>query len=214
MLQFMVLYSVRCSGPNAVKTQIRRVASLPSTCLVWEIKLISDFLSGRDMRSFLLGLIVCAIGALASHTVAAGGLSESHLETTGKEPAQESSVAPDAAVDALGAVGESSCGSKSYCKDMRTCSEAVHYLEDCGLERLDADNDGIPCESICGKTKATMSARVRAQPWSDDGAGDPSAALALAPETAEESFTCGKKRTCRQMESCEEARFYLESCGC
>ena len=175
--------------------------------------MISDPLSGRYMRSFLLGLIVCAIGALASHTVSAGGPGESQLETTSEEPAHENSVGPDATVDALGAVGESSCGSKSYCKDMRTCSEAVHYLEECGLQRLDADNDGIPCESICGKTKATMSARVRAQPWSDIGAGDPSAALALAPGATDENFTCGKKRTCRQMESCEEAQFYLESCG-
>ena len=27
------------------------------------------------------------------------------------------------------------------------------------------------------------------------------------------SFTCGDKRTCSQMSSCEEARFYLNQCG-
>jgi endonuclease YncB( thermonuclease family) len=41
------------------------------------------------------------------------------------------------------------CGSKTTCKQMTSCSEARFYLEKCGLNRLDRDNDGIPCESIC-----------------------------------------------------------------
>lgn len=41
------------------------------------------------------------------------------------------------------------CGSKKYCKHMRSCSEAKFYLYQCGLSRLDRDKDGIPCESIC-----------------------------------------------------------------
>jgi Excalibur calcium-binding domain len=45
---------------------------------------------------------------------------------------------------------EGSCGSKYLCKDMDSCNEAKYYLNECGLSRLDADNDGIPCESICG----------------------------------------------------------------
>ena len=32
-------------------------------------------------------------------------------------------------------------------------------------------------------------------------------------ETPAAGFTCGAKRYCRDMESCEEARFYLERCG-
>lgn len=42
-----------------------------------------------------------------------------------------------------------SCGSKRYCKQMATCAEARHYLNDCGISRLDRDGDGVPCESIC-----------------------------------------------------------------
>ena len=43
------------------------------------------------------------------------------------------------------------CGSKRTCKQMSSCAEARHYLNVCGLDRLDRDNDGIPCESLCGK---------------------------------------------------------------
>lgn len=42
-----------------------------------------------------------------------------------------------------------SCGSKRYCKQMNSCEEARFYLNQCGLKRLDRDNDGVPCESIC-----------------------------------------------------------------
>ncbi|MEZ5445180.1 MAG: excalibur calcium-binding domain-containing protein [Gammaproteobacteria bacterium] len=41
------------------------------------------------------------------------------------------------------------CGAKTLCKQMLTCEEAMHYLNDCGLTRLDRDGDGVPCESIC-----------------------------------------------------------------
>lgn len=42
-----------------------------------------------------------------------------------------------------------SCGGKSACGQMSSCSEARHYLNDCGLSKLDRDHDGIPCESLC-----------------------------------------------------------------
>lgn len=42
-----------------------------------------------------------------------------------------------------------SCGYKRYCKQMVSCDEARYYLEVCGVYRLDRDNDGVPCESIC-----------------------------------------------------------------
>ncbi|WP_083455615.1 excalibur calcium-binding domain-containing protein [Sphingopyxis sp. 113P3] len=32
---------------------------------------------------------------------------------------------------------------------MNSCEEAYFYLNQCGLHRLDRDDDGIPCESIC-----------------------------------------------------------------
>lgn len=41
------------------------------------------------------------------------------------------------------------CGGKRFCKQMISCDEARYYLEVCGVYRLDRDNDGIPCESIC-----------------------------------------------------------------
>ncbi len=47
------------------------------------------------------------------------------------------------------AVPEASCGRKSLCREMSSCSEARFHLETCGLKRLDGDGDGIPCESLC-----------------------------------------------------------------
>ena len=41
------------------------------------------------------------------------------------------------------------CGTKQFCGEMVSCSEAKLYLTQCGLTRLDGDSDGIPCESIC-----------------------------------------------------------------
>lgn len=41
------------------------------------------------------------------------------------------------------------CGSKRTCGQMSNCAEAKHYLNACGVSRLDRDHDGIPCESIC-----------------------------------------------------------------
>lgn len=41
------------------------------------------------------------------------------------------------------------CGSKTTCGQMVSCAEALFYLNVCKVTRLDADNDGVPCESIC-----------------------------------------------------------------
>jgi len=43
----------------------------------------------------------------------------------------------------------SACGTKRYCKEMSSCAEAMMYLKQCGLSKLDRDGDGIPCESLC-----------------------------------------------------------------
>lgn len=43
----------------------------------------------------------------------------------------------------------SKCGTKRYCKQMASCKEAYYFLNKCGLNRLDGDKDGIPCESLC-----------------------------------------------------------------
>ena len=45
---------------------------------------------------------------------------------------------------------DASCGSKHLCRQMDSCDEAMHYLNDCGVASLDGDDDGTPCESICG----------------------------------------------------------------
>jgi endonuclease YncB( thermonuclease family) len=42
-----------------------------------------------------------------------------------------------------------SCGSKKYCKQMVSCEEAMFHLQQCGLNRLDGDGDGVPCEALC-----------------------------------------------------------------
>lgn len=41
------------------------------------------------------------------------------------------------------------CGAKRTCGQMESCEEARFHLTQCGLSRLDADDDGVPCESIC-----------------------------------------------------------------
>ncbi len=35
------------------------------------------------------------------------------------------------------------------CSEVKDCSEAKYLLKKCGFSKLDNDNDGIPCESIC-----------------------------------------------------------------
>lgn len=45
------------------------------------------------------------------------------------------------------AVGQ--CGTKRYCREMSSCQEAIYFLRQCRLNRLDSDGDGTPCESLC-----------------------------------------------------------------
>ncbi|MFU2127810.1 excalibur calcium-binding domain-containing protein [Gallibacterium anatis] len=40
-----------------------------------------------------------------------------------------------------------------YCKQMQSCEQARFYLNQCGAGQLDRDNDGVPCENVCGKGK-------------------------------------------------------------
>lgn len=61
-----------------------------------------------------------------------------------------SSVQPPTSTETTSSpIENSSCGTKRYCKQMSSCAEARHYLQNCGLSRLDGDNDGIPCEALC-----------------------------------------------------------------
>lgn len=41
------------------------------------------------------------------------------------------------------------CGTKRYCRQMTSCAEAVAYMRQCRLAKLDGDGDGVPCESLC-----------------------------------------------------------------
>jgi hypothetical protein len=41
------------------------------------------------------------------------------------------------------------CGAKLTCREMTSCDEAMFHLQRCGLRRLDADGDGVPCEGLC-----------------------------------------------------------------
>lgn len=41
------------------------------------------------------------------------------------------------------------CGTKHYCKEMSSCAEAMFFLNECGMSKLDRDGDGKPCENVC-----------------------------------------------------------------
>ena len=49
-----------------------------------------------------------------------------------------------------GTSGEFACRPKKTCKEMASCEEAQYRLKECGQKPLDRDNDGIPCEALCG----------------------------------------------------------------
>ncbi len=46
--------------------------------------------------------------------------------------------------------GSLTCFGKTTCGQMASCAEAQYYLNSCGVSRLDGDNDGVPCETLCG----------------------------------------------------------------
>ena len=102
---------------------------------------------------------------------------------------------------------------------MQSCAEAHHHFVVCGESERDADNDGIPCENLCGQTlEDYRQRRGKALPGLDGGGPRQEAAdineHGLQPRGAEPpALSCVGKRTCTQMRSCEEARFYLSSCG-
>lgn len=64
-----------------------------------------------------------------------------------KETSQPAAIIETPA--AVTSSSESDCGSKRFCKEMTSCEEAMHYLNDCGLSKLDRDHDGKPCENVC-----------------------------------------------------------------
>lgn len=59
------------------------------------------------------------------------------------------SVAVSASPSVSTASSAAHCGSKRYCREMSSCSEAGFYVVACGVTRLDSDGNGIPCENLC-----------------------------------------------------------------
>jgi len=45
--------------------------------------------------------------------------------------------------------GGLTCGDKRYCRQMTSCEEATFYLKTCGVNSLDGNKDGVPCEALC-----------------------------------------------------------------
>jgi hypothetical protein len=89
----------------------------------------------RDRK---LGEYHCHRGVFAGRSFASKAEMLRELEGVQNLPAQS----------LTGEIG-GACGTKTLCRQMLTCEEAMHYLNDCGLTRLDRDGDGMPCESIC-----------------------------------------------------------------
>jgi endonuclease YncB( thermonuclease family) len=46
------------------------------------------------------------------------------------------------------------CGKKHFCSQMISCEEARIYLLQCGVQTLDGNSDGVPCESLCVAEKS------------------------------------------------------------
>ena len=62
-----------------------------------------------------------------------------------------------------GAVAQNfSCTTQKSCNQIRSCTESVYRLRQCGDRARDGDNDGIPCENLCGKTLKQMNDRLDA----------------------------------------------------
>jgi len=67
----------------------------------------------------------------------------------GRPHAADSSATATATDNPLGAT----CGTKRHCSQMASCEEARHYLTQCGIQTLDGNGDGVPCEKLCGGRK-------------------------------------------------------------
>ncbi len=55
-----------------------------------------------------------------------------------REPTQ--SVTPAASATAF------KCDGRTHCSHMRSCAEAIFFIQHCPNTSMDGDNDGIPCE--------------------------------------------------------------------
>jgi hypothetical protein len=93
---------------------------------------------------------------------------------------------------------------RKYCTRMESCGEAYYKFTVCHQQSLDRDNDGIPCENVCGGDMATFEARLRhvrgalTTPEQDDKAQPSALMQGGAADAGEEAgiagATCGSKR--------------------
>ena len=72
-------------------------------------------------------------------------------------PAAESNAI---AISTAPAPSAFSCVPSKTCGQMKSCEEALYHLNVCDNKRRDADNDGIPCESICGLADVLTATQV------------------------------------------------------
>ena len=110
-----------------------------------------------------------------------------------------------------------SCGAKRFCKEMISCEEAVFHFKYCNLKSLARGSSGVPCiSSVCRQGHPGWEERLRVPAQHrDDGWLKQEEWLEgrvpIPPDAVQ--FACAPKKTCRQMRSCEEARFRLKICG-
>ncbi|MBU1426995.1 MAG: thermonuclease family protein [Gammaproteobacteria bacterium] len=71
-------------------------------------------------------------------------LHPSFIPATQADP-RDSTVQPDKLMKP-----DMKCGEKRRCSQMDSCDEARFYFTHCGLNTLDGNHDGSPCESLCG----------------------------------------------------------------
>lgn len=63
-----------------------------------------------------------------------------------RETFTEPPASPVAALKAPPATPQFSCDGRTHCSQMRSCEEAMYFLQNCPNTKMDGNNDGIPCE--------------------------------------------------------------------
>lgn len=107
-----------------------------------------------------------------------------------------------------GEVNTMSCSGRTLCKDVINCKQALFELVVCGYQKSDADRDGVPCESVCGRTLTPVLKAMKNE-LRQKKRGILQGFIGMSPQT----LKCGVKKYCREMLSCKEAIFYMKKCG-
>lgn len=105
--------------------------------------------------------------------------------------------------------GNYNCSTNTYnCSYFQYQEDAQYVFNYCGglsndIHYLDADKDGVACETLPRRTSTQQSSPQNTQPITP-----------LASGGGGGGYTCNCSKTCSQMSSCEEAYFQLRNCGC